>query len=261
MVGSYHIVVWGLFIFFGYTNIIKDNTNDFLKDTTKWMTELAQLQFINFPIRGKTNPKKKSKEETINMERVSYLLFFRWNESRGCLYERGCFILDLLPSCSFLRLSAFSADHGYPIHCTKNSVRKITLFQQPTSLLMQINTAPSYILISHSTAVQSLASSLVQLRDKCPKKITFRSPLLTEGILLSIFFVTMYICFFMKTEEFSSNPSARIGYLDLTGPVQCINWLYVFLTLANRKFWAKFVPSHSQNFRALVIHSLCYPNT
>lgn len=143
------------------------------------------------------------------IKRVSCLLFFRWKESRGCLYERGCFILDLLPSRSFLRLSASSAlTMGIqtivrPLH--KEQREENYPLPVPSSLLMQMNTAPSHILISHSTAVPRLAApSLVQLRDKWPKKknkITFRNPLLAEGILLSIFFVTMYFCFFMKTEE------------------------------------------------------------
>lgn len=109
------------------------------------------------------------------IKRVSCLLFFRWKESRGCLYERGCFILDLLPSRSFLRLSASSAlTMGIqtivrPLH--KEQREENYPLPVPSSLLMQMNTAPSHILISHSTAVPRLAApSLVQLRDKWPKK-------------------------------------------------------------------------------------------
>lgn len=37
--------------------------------------------------------------------------------------------------------------------------------------------------------------------------------------------------------------------------------LYFFFALAIRKLWDKFVVPLSKNFRALVIYSLCYPNT
>lgn len=43
MVGFYKSWFGGLLISFGYTNNIKEDTNDFLKDIAKWMTELAQL--------------------------------------------------------------------------------------------------------------------------------------------------------------------------------------------------------------------------
>lgn len=76
-----------------------------------------------------------AKKREVDMERSLCLLFCRWKEWRGCLYER---IVDLLPLSSFPWLSVplalamgiqTSSDHH-----TENSVMKISLFQQLTSV-------------------------------------------------------------------------------------------------------------------------------
>lgn len=99
------------------------------------------------------------------------------------------------------------------------------IFQNPTSLIMQLNGAQPYILILHSVGIPNLAPSLVQLRDTWPQKPPSETP--PSYFLRDT--VEHIICYnihslLYEDWEFSLKFQHRgLVYLGLTGPVQCRN--------------------------------------
>lgn len=110
-------------------------------------------------------------------------------------------------------------------HWTKNSMRKMSLFKQPTSVLMQIIELSDLILSrnSKSCPIIDLIKRLMVRKIYLQKFII----LLTKGILLSISFVVIYICFFME-RNFLWISAQRLVVWILTGTVQCSAYISFF---------------------------------
>lgn len=152
------------------------------------------------------------------MEKFPCLLFSRWKEGTGCLYGR---IVDFLPLSSFPRLLVPSALatglQTLSDHHTENSVMKISLLQQLTSVDTDQQNS-----ITHSDLTPDRNPKYCLVIGSVP---TETCSFTYEGLLLSISLVTVYICFFMKT-----GISVQ-GLVCTDLPIPAVYKLIIFLSL------------------------------
>lgn len=184
------------------------------------------------------------------MEKFPCLLFSRWKEGRGCLYGR---IVDLLPLSSFPWLWVPSALamglQTLSDHHTENSVMKISLFQQLTSVDTDQQNS---IIHSHLTPDRNPKYCLVIGSVPFGNMFFYLQGNIVEHI-------TCYICFFMKTGI--SVQGLVCTDLPIPGVYKLILFLSLHWLVGSSKPDLQHSPCPYPAARRYGLCPLCHPNT